>query len=47
MEPGTYEINISFDADDVETAIALHNIIESIAPWMVDNVEMIISRVDE
>lgn len=47
MQPGTFEINIMFDADDVETAVALHDIIQSIAPWMVDNVEILISSVED
>jgi muconolactone delta-isomerase len=47
MQPGSYEIHIMFDADDVDTAIALHDIIQSIAPWMVDNVEVMISSVED
>jgi hypothetical protein len=46
MEPGSYEISIAFDTDDTDTAIALYNIIESIAPWMVDNVEMLIQSIE-
>jgi hypothetical protein len=46
MNPGTYEIVITFDSDDTDTAIALHDIILSIAPWMVDNVETFINVVE-
>lgn len=42
--PGTYEISLVFDADSVDTAIALRDIIEAIAPWMVDNVEVVIAQ---
>jgi hypothetical protein len=45
MEPGTYQICITFDTDDADTAIALHNLIADIAPWMVDNIELLIEQV--
>lgn len=40
MRPGKFSINVTFTADDGDVAHALAEIIESLAPWMVDNVRV-------
>lgn len=42
MNPGEFEIKVKFSADDHGIAEALADIIQSVAPWMVDNVKVTI-----